>query len=120
MGVALGNWGTGVRIGAGSALAVAALLIASLSCTGRSDQGSAASVAETVHGLITHVDSRSLLKVRSLTVVDDSDARWVFEADRRFDDFTPSHLREHMVLGLPLTITFHREDGRLIMDELTD
>ena len=120
MGAAFGNRGAGVRISAARALAVAALLIASLSCAGSSDQGSEALVAETVHGLITHVDSRSLLRVRSLTVVDDSGARWVFEADRRFDDFTPSHLREHMVLGLPLTITFHREDGRLIMDELAD
>ena len=123
LGAPLANWGAGGRVGMGRALAsfaVVALLIASLSCNRGSDQGPGGPVAETVSGLIRQVDSRSLLKVRSLTVEDDSGTRWVFEADQRFDDFTPSHLREHMVLGLRVAVTFHRDEGRLIIDALSD
>ena len=34
--------------------------------------------------------------------------------------FSPSHFREHMALGLPATVTFHQEDGKLVLDDIKD
>ena len=76
---------------------------------------------DTIHGLIRDVQVRSLLELESLTVEDEDGGLWVFEAwGKRLTGFTPSHLREHMVLGDQVTVTFHREDGILIVDDLSD
>ena len=59
--------------------------------------------------------------LESLTLVDENGTRWMFEArGRQVEGFTPSHVREHMVLGQPVRVTFHRENGALIINDITD
>ena len=88
---------------------------------GGANGGSGAEGAETVRGLVREVNARSLLELETLTVQDDDGTEWRLEArGKRFAEFTPSHTREHMVLGLPVTVTFHRENGALVLDEMAD
>lgn len=74
-----------------------------------------------VTGLIQEVEPRSLLEIGSLTVVDGSGTVWMFKGgDRASAGFSPSHLRDHMLSGLPVRVTYHREDGSLVIDDITD
>ena len=92
-----------------------------LACAAGSGDNTAAGGTDTVRGLIVEVNAGSLLELDSLTVEDSSGNRWRFEAlGKRFAEFTPSHLREHMVLGRPVTVTFHRENSSLVLDDITD
>jgi hypothetical protein len=75
-----------------------------------------------VRGHVVDVQSESLLELTSAEIMDGDGKRWRFEA-RGFSDsaeFTPSHLREHMVLGEPVTVKYHDEDGVLVIDDITD
>ena len=97
------------------------LIATALACGAGTSSDSKGQSSEMVHGLVRAVQTRSLLELESLTVEDDDGTEWRFEArGRRFADFTPSHLREHMVLGVPVTATFHRENGVLVLDDITD
>ena len=74
-----------------------------------------------VHGLLQEVEPRSLLEVGSLIVRDDDGRDWVIEGrGTEIAGFSPSHVREHMVLGQPIRVLFHREDGVLVLDDITD
>ena len=76
---------------------------------------------QTVRGLVRQVEASSLLELELLVVEDDDSVEWAVEGrGSSFADFTPSHLREHMVLGMPVTVTFHREDGTLVLNEVGD
>ena len=76
---------------------------------------------ETVRGLVRGLESTSPLELTSLTVVDESGLTWTFEArGRRFPALTPSHLREHMVLGQAVTVTFSRDEEGLVLEGLED
>ena len=75
--------------------------------------------AGSVRGSIDLVEARSLLEVSVLEITDEHGSRWRFEA-RGFDGFSPSHLREHRLQGLPVTVTYHTEDGVRLIDEITD
>ena len=77
--------------------------------------------SQTVSGLVLKVEAKSLLELESLTVLDDLGTKWVFEIKQKtFPGFTPSHIREHMLLGKPITVIFHSQDGNLIVDYLND
>ena len=102
-------------------LLLAVLAPGVLACGSSSSGDSEAGEPETVRGLIQEVKAKSLLELESLTIEDDSGVRWTFEArGKGFEGFTPSHLREHMVLALFVAATFHREDGVLVLDSLAD
>ena len=74
-----------------------------------------------VRGLVQEVEARSLLEIDSVTVRDDDGREWVIEGGgTEIPGFSPSHVREHMVLGQPVTAFFHREDGVLALDDMTD
>ena len=77
--------------------------------------------SQTVSGLVLKIEAKSLLELESLSVLDDLGTEWVFEIQQKtFPRFTPSHIREHMLLGKPITVTFHSKDGNLIADYLND
>ena len=63
-------------------------------------------------GLITGVETGSLLKIRSITVVaaDGGEAITLFADERGsdggFGHFTPSHAREHMIRGIPVAVRY--------------
>lgn len=98
---------------------VAALLLGAVAC-GSGTPG-ADTPAETVRGFILEVGGESLLVFESLTVADEAGVMWTFQAKgKTFASFTPAHLREHMLLGLPVEVAFHREEGALVLDEISD
>ena len=56
-----------------------------------------------------------------VTGVDDAGKVWVFESGEKSSvEFSPSHLRDHMLSGLRVKVSYHREDDRLIIDDITD
>ena len=72
-------------------------------------------------GLITDLVSRSLLDLDSIEVTDSDGTSLRFHArGRRFEEFTPGHVREHMLLGLPVVVTYRESDGILIIVEMMD
>lgn len=75
-----------------------------------------------VRGHVVDVQSKSLMELTSADIVDGGGKRWRFEARGFSDpsDFTPSHIREHMVLGEPVTVKYRKEDGVLMIDDITD
>lgn len=99
---------------------VALLIAASVACAGGSSDGNlSAQQTEIVRGLIFEVNTKSLLDIESLTLVDDVGNTWIFGGGG-FRGFTPSHLNEHRVLGDPITVTFHRKNGDLVIDKISD
>jgi len=94
------------------------LLIATIACGSSSDIGP-------VQGRVTDVQSKSLLELESLTMVDDEGTEWKFVDDgstqTNLDGFTPSHLREHMVQGAKITVRYRgTQDGDLVIVSITD
>lgn len=74
---------------------------------------------QSVRGHVLDVQARSLTEVESLTLVDDQGKEWQFQAQGNVG-FTPSHIREHMLLGQPVTV-FYREEGEaLVAVRVTD
>ena len=73
-------------------------------------------------GHITDVRARSLIELESLRVTGADGASLRFHADegRGFDDFGPSHAREHMLTGDPVKVTYIEKNGRLIIVDLAD
>ena len=74
---------------------------------------------ESVTGQVGEIEPASLLEVGALTVTDQAGRTWRFEG-RSYKGFTPSHLREHKLQGLPITVLFHREGSVLVIDDVTD
>ncbi|MDA1348215.1 MAG: hypothetical protein O3A47_05020 [Chloroflexi bacterium] len=76
---------------------------------------------ESVRGRIVEVVPASLVDLDSLTVEDDQGIRWTFDGQgKRFANFSPSHLREHMVQGTPVTAWFEEKEGVLVLKEIGD
>lgn len=93
------------------AVALVVLLGALTACAGGEER---------VHGLLVDVQSSGLLELDSIDLIDDEGNRWTLDGSGTFGDLTPSHLRQHMVLGERVEATFHREGDRLVMDRLVD
>ena len=74
---------------------------------------------QSVRGLITEVQPRSLTEVATFTVQDDVGRTWTFETEGPID-FTPSHLREHMLTGQWITVYYREQDNRLLAERVTD
>ena len=70
--------------------------------------------------MVVEVEAASLLELKSLIVLDDAGKEWTFVARGYRGSFTPSHLNEHRVVGDPIAVTFHRENGDLVVDDITD
>ncbi len=74
-----------------------------------------------VRGLVVEVVPASLAVVDTVTVEDEDLVIWSIDGGgKRFEGFTPSHLREHMAQGLPVTVWFEERDGVLVMKEISD
>ena len=72
-------------------------------------------------GLILEFVPRSLLEFESIKVVDEAGTVMEFHSGgRRFSHFTPSHLREHMVLGHSVVVSYREDDGVFHIVEITD
>ena len=97
------------------------LMAGVLACGDAATGDSVTKATETVRGLVQEMKTRSLLELESLTLIDENGARLTFEArSGQVEGFTPSHIRDHMVQGQPVTVTFHRENGVLVINDITD
>jgi hypothetical protein len=78
--------------------------------------------AESVSGVVVDVQAESLLELSSLKVRDEAGVTWEFvrRGPGGVGELTPSHLRQHGVLGEPVTVTFRREGRLLVIDRITD
>lgn len=72
-----------------------------------------------VTGLVVEFASGSLTQIKEFSVQDYSGSRWHFRAEG-YQGWVPSHLRDHMVQGSPITVTYHQEAGVLIVDKIED
>ena len=92
-----------------------------LGCGGERDPEGAPERTEAVRGLIHQVEPKSLLETGKLTIVDEAGDVWVFQSGGSAPaGFGPSHLRDHMLSGLQVTVTFHREGDNLVIDGIAD
>ncbi len=100
--------------------AIAVALVFGSYCGG--DGGGTKDSEAVFEGLITGVEVRTLLDLESIEVTDDEGVSLEFQADgRRFMDFTPSHVREHMLQGLGVIVTYRRsDDGTLYIVTIRD
>jgi len=76
-------------------------------------------ITSDITGVVIKVNAESFETLNSISVKDNSGKTWKFHANN-FKGFTPSHLREHAIQGLPITVKFHAENDKLIIDEITD
>ena len=82
---------------------------------------STTSEQKTVRGQLTDVQAESFLDLNSITVAADDGRSYTLQGrGRQHTGFLPSHLREHMVAGEAVTVTFHEEDGALVLDSIED
>ena len=96
----------------------------SLACA-RTPSGSAAADTRTAHGVLLEVQSTSLQKVDEFTLRTDDGDELSFTPSPDFNQgvehqMTPGHMRQHMALGEPVTITYREENGKLIALTATD
>lgn len=76
---------------------------------------------QSVSGLVVEVVPASLVGLESLTVEDERQVRWTVDGGgRTFDGFTPSHLRDHMIQGLRVTLWFEERQGVFVLKEISD
>ena len=98
---------------------VAIIAIIGLLLTGCDDKGGIPLTQESVTGQVGEIEPASLLTVRTLTVIDQSHKIWQFDGTN-YKGFSPAHLREHKVQGLPITVTFYEKDGTLLIETIID
>ena len=102
-------------------LVVLVLMSGLLACGANSNDNTAAGRTETVRGLILEVNAASLLDLDSVTVEGLGRQPLAVRGSRQeVRRVHASHLREHMVLGQMVTVTFHRENDVLVPDDITD
>jgi hypothetical protein len=97
-----------------------AIFAVALACGG-GDGTSPSGDERTVRGHLTDVKAASLLEIESITVETETGESYVLEAGNRiFSGFTPAHLREHMLQGNMVTVTFHEKGERLVLNDVLD
>ena len=79
-----------------------------------------------ISGVVVDVRADSLLKFESIEIRDAEGVIWHllgddFKSQPTTHSFTPSHIREHMLHGLPITV-WYKEDktGRLLITAIQD
>jgi len=97
---------------------LAGWLVLAVACT-------AAPPTQTVRGVLVDVQGPSLQRVDSFTVRTDEGRELIFSAASNFNEgqahaMSPGHMRQHMALADPVTVTFREEGGRLVAVSATD
>ena len=97
---------------------IASLSLIAIAVAGCGGDGDPTGLAVT--GIVTGVESVSLVELASLSIEDQDGATWRFVADG-FVGMTPSHLRAHQETREAVTVSFARgEDGALVVKIITD
>ncbi len=96
-----------------------ALMVVAAACA--SSAGEDPVGEETVRGQIVEVVPLGIFDLESITIEDSEGTLWRFEArDATISNFSPSHLTEHKVQGLPVAVTFRREGDTLLLLAIGD
>jgi len=95
------------------------LVIWAVACGSEEQPGTPAAEQSTVTGVVLDVAVGSLTQIETLSVQDDTGTKWDFEAED-YRGWLPSHVRDHMVQGAPIIVTYHEEAGVLYVDEIED
>jgi hypothetical protein len=104
-------------------LGLAALV---LSACGSGQPASAPPGTRTARGILVDVQGASLQRAESFTLRTDDGRDMVFKPAQEFNvgvshAMTPGHMRQHMALAEPVTITYREElDGSMIALSATD
>lgn len=101
-----------------------AVLLITAGCGNDVEESGGAPALE-VRGLVTDVEAKSLLKLELLRVTDEQNTEWEFRPGRdgvtgAGHDYTPSHLRQHMVQGVPVIVTYREIDGVLTIISISE
>ena len=100
-------------------LVLTCALLALEGCGGASEESAESHRSFT--GMVTSVEARSLLEFESITVAGESGVVLDFHAGgRQFGEFTPAHVREHMLLGDPVEVTYRQSGDVLLIVSLQD
>jgi hypothetical protein len=81
---------------------------------------------ETVEGYVTSVEGRSITEIRSFTLQRSDEGAIHFTVKPGIFDLstgiavTPSHLRDHMLLGQPVSVRYYEYDDVLIAISIED
>ena len=88
-------------------------------CDGAAEGQVEASLSFT--GTVIDFKAESLLEFESITVANESGVVLDFHSEgKRFEEFTPAHVREHMVLGDPVEVGYREVGDRLLIVSLRD
>ena len=101
-----------------------AVIVTAADCGG-DGKGETEEATLQVRGVVTDVQARSLLELESLRVVDEQNTVWDFQPGPEGvtgsgHDYTPSHLRQHMVQGVPIIVTYTERDGVLTIVSISE
>ena len=85
----------------------------------------AAAPTQTVRGVLVDVQSASLQQLSEFTLRTDDGQDLSFTPAPNFNQgvehqMTPGHMRQHMALGDPVTVTYRDDNGKLIALSATD
>ncbi len=72
-----------------------------------------------VKGIVTEVKAATITDTNLLKIQDSEGKVWEFKADG-FIGMSPSHLREHMLLGEPVEVHYRMEKGELWVYDVKD
>ena len=81
--------------------------------------------ARTARGILVDVQGASLQRVESFTLRTDDGRELTFRPAPDFNagvshSMTPGHMRQHMALAEPVTVTYREEGGSLVALSATD
>ncbi len=102
-------------------VAVATLML--LACTNGNANAPAhpTSQLQAVRGHVTRVEAHAVIALDVLEIVDADGNLWHFEGRGKVvNEFTPSHLNDHMLLGESVEVSFYRDGGALVIHNITD
>ena len=100
-------------------LVLGCVTVAQVGCSDTTDESIEAHRRFT--GIVTNLETRTLLEFESITVASEAGAVLDFDAGgRRFEEFTPAHVREHMVLGDLVEVTYRLSGDTLLIISLRD
>ena len=74
---------------------------------------------EEVHGRVVDVQAGSIMEVDSFALVDGEGEEWSFVVEGPLE-FTPSHMREHMLTGEEVSVSYRRAGGLMIAVSVAD
>jgi hypothetical protein len=101
------------------------LFVLLLGCLGCAVTPSAAADTHSVRGVLVDVESKSIQQVDEFTLRTDDGQELSFVPAPNFNQgiehlMTPGHMRQHMALGEPVTVTYRDESGKLVALSATD